>query len=132
MKKLYYIEENPNKKDSILFLHPKFLGNWIFIKQENTFNNYNNLFIDLLGHGKSDFEEFSFDKCIDYLLDIIKEKNKKGEVHLVGIDLGGQIALRILARYPDLIGKVIISGVYYIKNSIVSYIILLYKLYKSC
>lgn len=130
MKKLYYIEENPNKKDSILFLHPKFLGNWVFIKQENTFNNYNNLFIDLLGHGKSDFEEFSFDKCIDYLLDIIKEKNKKGEVHLVGIDLGGQIALRIFARYPDLIGKVIISGVYYQdkeevkerKNSIVNFL----------
>ncbi|WP_409199353.1 alpha/beta fold hydrolase [Methanobrevibacter sp. DSM 116169] len=111
MKKINFIEENSNKNKAIIFLHPKNIANWIFDKQFNQFNDYNLIFIDLPNHGDSfNLSNFSISEVTDLLKDFIIKLNKE-EVNLIGIDLGGQISLDILSKYPELINKVIISGV---------------------
>ncbi|MGL6299094.1 MAG: hypothetical protein ACRC1M_08010 [Methanobacteriaceae archaeon] len=94
---------------------------------DNTIDNsYNCVFIDLPEHGNNVFsEEFSISKSgdiiINFLEDFINNKietNKKRNscVNIVAMGLGGQIALEILAKSPDLINKIMISGVYLSSN----------------
>jgi len=111
MNNLNFIEENPEQKKVLIFLHPLNLSLWIWNKQFKEFNNFNNIFIDLPNHGKSN-KNFNFEisKTVDILKEFILELNKE-EINFVGIGLGGQIAIEFISKYPNLINKVIVSGV---------------------
>ncbi|MCL2114783.1 MAG: alpha/beta hydrolase, partial [Methanobrevibacter sp.] len=114
MKKndLNFEECNDEKKEAIIFLHSNLLSNWIWKFQKNSFNNHHCIFMDLPEHGKSQIaNNFSIKKSAEIIKDYI-EKNLKGKkIHLVGIAIGGQIILQLLAKYSELIETAIITGV---------------------
>ncbi|MCC7553197.1 MAG: alpha/beta hydrolase [Methanobacteriaceae archaeon] len=111
MEELNFLEENTLKKKAIIFLHPKNLANWIWSKQLNVFKNYHTIFLDLPNHGKNkNNSKFTVKETVETLKDFILNL-KKEEVNLVGIGLGGQIAISLISKYPNLINKTIISGV---------------------
>jgi pimeloyl-ACP methyl ester carboxylesterase len=68
---------------------------------------------DLPGHGKSSFlGPFTFPKATDYLsraLQALIRSNHR--VVTVGVSLGGQVVLDLLAHYPDIVTAAIVSGV---------------------
>lgn len=108
---LYYIEEGEKNDEIIIFLHSKNLANWIWDEQLDSFKDYHCIYLNLPNHFKNSKKEvFSIKKASDIIKDFILE-HKKTDVNLVGIGLGGQIAIEILSKYPELINKVIVSGV---------------------
>ncbi|MCL2688110.1 MAG: alpha/beta hydrolase [Methanobrevibacter sp.] len=114
--KLYYEEIGENNQELIIFLHSNLLSNWIWEKQRN-FSNYHCIYLDIPNHGNSFFEDdFSISKSSEIIKDLIEEKRVYAngyykKVHLVGIALGGQIILYLLAKYPELIDSAVVSGV---------------------
>ena len=116
LNKLSYIEENTEAKKVIIFLHLKNLSSWIWINQTNSFKNYHSIYIDLPSHGDSYFNtDFSISQTTETLKEFIKDLNKE-EINLVGIGLGGQVAIEFISKYPDLINKTIISSIECVSN----------------
>lgn len=138
---LYYEERNSSKDELIIFLHSNLLNNEAWINQKDYFNDYNCIYVDIPHHGNSYFEdEFSIERSGEIIKDLINEKahiiEKKNnsfngskrdkdkftikfkvkKVHLVGVSLGGQIILYLLAKYPNLIDTAIVSGVNIYEN----------------
>ena len=115
--KLYYEEIGENNKELIIFLHSNLLSNWIWEKQRKDFSNYHCIYLDIPSHGDSYFDnDFSISKSSEIIKDLIEEKRDIGnesfkKVHLVGIALGGQIILYLLAKYSNLIDSAVVSGV---------------------
>ncbi|MDR2967141.1 MAG: alpha/beta hydrolase [Methanobacteriaceae archaeon] len=109
---LYFEEYNNNKNEAIIFLHSNLLSNWIWKYQKNSFNNHHCIFIDLPEHGKSQTgNNFSIDKSAEIIKSFIEKRLKGKQVHLVGIAIGGQIILQLLAKYHELIETATITGV---------------------
>lgn len=109
---LYFEEYNNNKVEAIIFLHSNLVSNWIWKHQKNSLTNYHCIFLDLPEHGKSQFgNNFSIKKSAEIIKKFIEEKLKNKKVHLVGIAIGGQIILQLLAKNPELIETATVTGV---------------------
>lgn len=130
MKKLenniYYEEEGENNNELIIFLHSNLLSNWIWKNQRTSFEDYHCIYLDLPNHGNSYFRhDFSIKNSGELIKDLIEEKSslrkinsgsKAKKVHLIGISVGGQIILYLLAKYPELIDTAIVTGVNIYEN----------------
>ncbi|MDR3063697.1 MAG: alpha/beta hydrolase [Methanobrevibacter sp.] len=113
-KKIYFEEYGDKSNETIIFLHTKLMGNWIFEKQKEFFLNYHTIFLDIPNHSKSHLDggtEFSIDESTETLKDFIVEHGRNKMAHLVGIDLGGELILNLISIYPDLVLTAIVSGV---------------------
>jgi len=130
MKKLenniYYEEEGESNNELVIFLHSNLLSNWIWKNQRNSFKNYHCIYLDLPNHGNSYFaNDFSIENSVELINELIEEKIKlkktkdplkSKKVHLIGVALGGQIILYLLAKYPELIDTAIVTGVNIYEN----------------
>jgi hypothetical protein len=111
-KELYFEEDGKINKEAIIFIHSNLLSNWVWKNQKNHFNNYHCIYLDLPEHGQSIFgDKFLIDETGEIVKDFIIEKLKNKKVHLVGIAIGGEIILYLLAKYPQLIETGIVTGV---------------------
>lgn len=109
---LYFEEYNNDKKEAIVFLHSNLLSNWVWKHQKNSFNTHHCIFLDLPKHGKSQIKNnFSITQSAEIIKDFIEKKLKGKKIHLVGIAIGGQIILQLLAKYPELIETATVTGV---------------------
>nr|WP_302578018.1 alpha/beta hydrolase [Methanobrevibacter arboriphilus] len=116
---LYFEEEGISNNEIIVFIHSNLLSNWIWINQRDYFKDFHCIYLDLPNHGNSYFaNEFSIETSSKIIKELIQEKaydsrnnNKIKKVNLVGVSLGGQIALYLLSKYPALVDNVIVSGV---------------------
>jgi len=126
---LYFEEEGISNNELVIFIHSNLLSNWIWINQRNYFKDFHCIYLDLPNHGNSYSEgEFSIKKSSELIKELIQEKTydnhdeKVKRVNLVGVSLGGQVALYILSKYPDLVDNVIVSGVNLYENPEEKYI----------
>lgn len=118
---LFFEEYGEDNKEIIIFLHSNLLSNWIWKHQKNSFKDYKCFYLDIPEHGNSQFnEDFSIEKSGEIIKKFIEKKTNGKKVHLVGIALGGQIALYLLAKYSELIDTIIVSGVNLQKNFFLS------------
>lgn len=113
---LYYEEEETSNEELVIFLHSNLLSNWIWKNQRNSFENYHCIYLDLPNHGNSyNSTDFSIEKSGRTIKNLIEQKSIIGskikKVHLVGVSVGGQIILYLLAKYPELIDTAIVTGV---------------------
>jgi pimeloyl-ACP methyl ester carboxylesterase len=77
-----------------------------------SFKDYHLIIPDLPEHGKSaNIKPFTIKTAAGLVINIIKTLAHQGEAHLVGIGMGGQLVLEILDRAPELVDRVMISGV---------------------
>jgi len=73
--------------------------------------DYHCLAPDLPGHGRSRAIAWtSRAESARLVAQLIEERATGGRAHLVGLSLGGSIALELLATRPDLLGRVIVDG----------------------
>jgi pimeloyl-ACP methyl ester carboxylesterase len=102
---LYVQETGRQGAPSIIFMH-------VWYPQIAALADYHCLNVDLPGHGKSNQVEWiSFADTADQVATLIRERATNGRAHVVGLSLGGHIALVLLERHPDVVDRAIISGV---------------------
>lgn len=97
---IYYNFQNINSSETIVFLHGFSLDHRMWEPQVNTFNNtFNILTNDLRGFGKSSIptEAYSHHDDLLHLLIHLGVKN----VHLVGLSMGGRVAIDFTLEHPD-------------------------------
>ena len=97
---------------TIVFLHGGNVANWSWDPQVRAFSDYEVLTPHLPGFGaRADEDWAGLDSAADDVAAIIADEVSNGGAHLVGLSLGGAIALRVAARHPELVESLMISGV---------------------
>lgn len=108
--KLSYELIGSSKNDIIMFLHGIGTASWSWWYQVADLNeNYSILLVDLPGHGESmNIPWENMEKTVDLVAEVIPKDRK---VHVVGLSLGGHVALDLAKKYPKNLKSVYISGI---------------------
>jgi pimeloyl-ACP methyl ester carboxylesterase len=81
-------------------------------KQVAALADFHCLNVDLPGHGKSNQVTWvSLAETADQIATLIRERTANGRAHVVGLSLGGYIALVLLERHTGTVDRTVISGV---------------------
>lgn len=92
-------------------------------------NDYTCYLIDTRGHGNSGLvAEYNYQDMANDIVEFIKVLNLTN-VSLYGFSDGGIIGLMIASRYPDLLSRLIVSGVNINPQGIKLKVIILFKIY---
>lgn len=109
---LYVHETGIPDAPSIVFLHGVGTSGWMWEKQIAALADFHCLNVDLPGHGKSNHETWvSLADTADQIATLIQARATNGRAHVVGLSLGGYIALVLLEHYADVLDRVVMSGV---------------------
>ncbi len=108
---LAFEEHGPRNAPTILFLHGGGGGRWMWKPQVEGFPDYHLLIPDLPGHGdSSSIRLTSIEDAAERVAVLIREKAHGGRAHVVGLSLGAQVAVYLLAQTPELIDHAVISS----------------------
>jgi len=108
---LYYTESGPANAHTIVFLHGGGVSGWSWQPQIKRLPDYHCIVPDLPGHGKSQTNDpIRITTAAAEVADLIKSRVTTGRAHVVGLSMGGQVALHLLSMYPELLDRVIVSG----------------------
>ena len=103
---------NPNAP-AIVFLHGLGVSSWMWVDQTAELSKaYHCIAVDLPGNGESCQTEWrSMADSAAQVADIIRTKAMGRTAHVVGLSLGGYVALNLLAQHPEVVSTMIVSGV---------------------
>ncbi|MBP1989879.1 alpha/beta fold hydrolase [Paenibacillus eucommiae] len=105
---LYHREYGNPENETILFLHGGGLSGSMWEDVVSHLDDFHCVVPDLPEHGKSaKVRPLTTGNCVEQLEALLKNFEK---VHIVGLSLGGAIALSMLISKPERIKSVIISG----------------------
>ena len=108
--KLVFDETGTENEDTIVFLHAGGISGWMWDKQVKYFKNYHCIIPDMPEHGRSAcVKPFTIQKAAEMISKLIGDCTDQ-RVNLVGIGLGGQICLQIMAECPELVHRAMVSG----------------------
>lgn len=109
---LYIKESGTPGAPTLLFLHGSGTSGWMWEAQTHALADFHCLNIDLPGHGLSNQVEWvSMADTADLIAPIIRARATDGRASLIGLSLGGYVALHALGKYADCIDHVVVSGV---------------------
>lgn len=110
MKDLFALERGQNNKESVVFIHAVGSSSVMWEAHFDALKNFHCIAPDLPGHGRSNqYAWKDIDETTTLVADIIKTKCG-GKAHVAGLSLGGGVALNLLNKHPELVGKAIIDG----------------------
>ena len=99
------------KKQTLVFLHGGNVGNWIWDPQVLAFSECDVLALHLPSFGARHDEPWrGLESAADDVAALIADEVSEGGVHLVGMSLGGVIALHVAARHPELVQTLMVTG----------------------
>jgi len=108
---LFYEEWHTEARETILWLHGGGVSGWMWQPQIDRLPEYHHLVPDLPEHGKSQRERpFSIPKAAEQLSRLIEQHAHYSRAHVVGLSLGAQVACELIARFPDRVGRAVLSG----------------------
>jgi pimeloyl-ACP methyl ester carboxylesterase len=108
---LTFDEHGPANTPTIVFLHGGGGGRWMWQPQVERLRDYHLLIPDLPGHGDSVGTRLtSIDDAANRVAELIRVRAIGGKAHVVGLSLGAQVAVYILAQSPELIDHAFISS----------------------
>lgn len=112
MPELHVAESGPPDAPAIVFLHGIGASGWMWEPQVAALGDYHGLNVDLPGHGRSNqIAWVSLADTADQIAALIRSRAADRQAHVVGLSLGGYIALVLLERHADLVESLVISGV---------------------
>ena len=109
---LYLREAGPPEAPCIVFLHGLWLSSVMWQPQiERLAQDFHCLAPDLPEHGKStDIGHLTLSNTSHVLADLILEHTPHGRAHIVGLSLGGSVALALLRDVPQVVDHLMVSG----------------------
>lgn len=98
---------------TIVFLHGLGVSSWMWQEQVAALSDqFRCITIDLPGLGDSQESEWkSMADSAAQVAQVIKQQSTEGKAHVVGLSLGGYVALHLFADFPECVESVIVSGV---------------------
>lgn len=109
---LYVDETGTPNAPSIVFLHGVGTSGWMWAKQLAAYTDFHCLNVDLPGHGKSNqITWVSLEDTAAQIATLIQGRTPNGQAHVVGLSLGGYVALILLEHHAHVLDRVVISGV---------------------
>jgi pimeloyl-ACP methyl ester carboxylesterase len=107
-----------NNTEPLVFIHGVGLDHKMWDSQVNSINNYSIITYDLLGHGKTPYNEEEitlndFSNQLDYLLKFLKID----KINLIGFSLGSLIALDFASKFQDKLKSLTVIGTTYKRTS---------------
>ena len=108
----YFYKEN--NTIPLVFVHGVGLDHQMWKPQVNQLSNFTILTYDLLGHGKTPFENdtLKFEDFSNQLISILKHLDLE-KINLIGFSLGSLIALDFASKYQEKLNKLILIGTTY-------------------
>ena len=108
---LYTLESGNPKNPTIVLLHGGGLSSKQWQPNLPLLADFYCLAPDLPEQGKSyDVKPFTLDDSAARVAEIIRTKVPSKKAHIVGLSLGGALALTILRVYPDVAERVMVTG----------------------
>jgi pimeloyl-ACP methyl ester carboxylesterase len=92
---------------TVVFLHGLGVTSWMWDEQvERLSDRFHCVTVDLPGQGRNHDRPWeSLEACADAIAEQVRP------AHVVGLSLGGYVALALLVRHPDLVRSAVVSGV---------------------
>lgn len=108
---LYVHQSGRVDAPSIVFLHGLGLSGAMWQPQLQGLPDYHCLAPDLPEHGNSaNSGPFSLKDASRRVADLIRQYTPTGRAHVVGLSMGGAVAVRMLMDVPEVIDHVMVSG----------------------
>lgn len=104
----YEIHGDPDK-EMIIFIHGIGASSWMWWQQLDAFNDYQICLVDLPGHGEN--ADIPWIDLATTTQMIAEDVIGNQRAHIVGISLGGHVALEIAKHYPQKVKSTFISGI---------------------
>jgi len=105
------IVAGPPGAPSIVFVHSTRLTGAMWAAQQAELSGeFRTIAIDLPAHGARAGEPFSLDGAADVLAAVIRDHATGGRAVVVGLSLGGYVAMAVAAREPALVRGLVLSG----------------------
>lgn len=109
MKLKHYGKGNPK---TLVLLHGEDTSSWMWQDVLNLLSQeFHCITLDLPGHGENRDMDFTIEQTIRILSQVIQKALPERKIHLVGVGLGGQIALKFAFHHPHIVESVVLSGV---------------------
>ncbi len=96
---------------AIVFLHGTRLSRAVWSPQlEALGDEFLAIALDLPGHGERASERFSLDGAVEIVAGAIRDAAAGKRAVVVGLSLGGYVAMALAARHPELVRGLVIAG----------------------
>ena len=108
---LYVRESGPVGAPTIVFLHGGKMSGWSWKPVVQRMQQYHCLVPDLPEFGKS-FQQGPFDiaRAANAVADLVRSRAGSDRVHIVGLSLGAQVGVQLLATEPKLVDRAVLCG----------------------
>ncbi|GGG01475.1 alpha/beta fold hydrolase [Paenibacillus abyssi] len=111
MSSINYQTYGTKDRETILFLHGGGLSGRMWEGVASHLSDYYCIVPDLPLHGRSrDTGPLTLAHCIEQIESLIKGNTHQGTAHIVGLSLGGAIALGLLRHKPGMVKSALLSG----------------------
>ena len=96
---------------AIVFLHGTRLSRAVWTPQLAVLGNeFHAIAMDLPGHGERAAEAFSLEAAVEAAADVIRRRASGGRAVVVGLSLGGYVAMALAAGHPELVRGLVVAG----------------------
>ena len=101
----------PPEAETIVFVHGTRLTGSVWAAQQADLGRaYRTLAPDLPAHGTRSDEPFTVDGAADVVSALIRDHARDGRAVVVGLSLGGYVAMALAAREPERVRGLVVSG----------------------
>lgn len=108
---MFVKEFGPKDAPTVLFLHGAMVAGWMWDGQAEALMDYHVLVPDMPGFYRSHDDPWrSLRETAVSLSTLIADKAHGGKAHIVGLSLGGVMALHLAATAPERVERLILSG----------------------
>lgn len=106
------IEHGPRRGETIVMLHGNSVAGWMWQPQVERLSDRHLLTPDLPGLGsRSAMTWPGMAAAADDVAGLIRERARNGRAHVVGLSLGGFVAVYLVQRHPELVRSCMVTGV---------------------